>query len=168
MKHDKGGYLSACFLSKNETRVEVQFGFQLVNHVNDVHSKRNGKKIGFWTIFEAERCLIGSLHAFTFIDDCCEVKLLPCTETVPPDRGFWRIPNYGFLRDDHFLVCLDMRVKQKDNELCEVTVDGKTATCQVSFFCVRCMVSHWSWSLVEVEIPKRNESMARCDYNHQN
>ena len=47
MKHDEGGYLSACLLSKNETRVEVQFGFQLVNHVNDVHSKRTGKKIGF-------------------------------------------------------------------------------------------------------------------------
>ena len=76
----------------------------------------------------------GTLHEFSFIDDCCTDKLLPCTEIASPDNGF--------LDDDHFLVRLDMRVKQKDSELCEVTVDGKTATCQVSFLCVRCMVSH--------------------------
>ena len=44
MKRDEGGYLTACLLSKNETRVEVQFGFQLVNRPNDDHSKRTGER----------------------------------------------------------------------------------------------------------------------------
>ena len=179
IKRDKDGYLSACLLSKNETQVDVQFGFKLMNHADPVYvkhrgryvllhssrkkwldSKHAGKENRFWTVFEVERCLIGSLHEFTFIDDCCEVKLYPCTEIA---SSYSR-----FLRDDHFLVRLDMRVKHKDNETCEVTVDGKTASCLVSFFCVRCMFSDWSWSLVELEIPERNESVARCNYNHQN
>ena len=42
MKRDEDGYLSACFLSKNETPVEVQFGFELVNSKSE-HSKRTGK-----------------------------------------------------------------------------------------------------------------------------
>ena len=75
-------------------------------------------------ILEVERCLIGRLHEFSFVDDCCEEKLLKCTEIASSDNGF--------LRDDHFLLRLDMRVKQEDNESCEVTADGKTATCQVS------------------------------------
>ena len=61
------------------------------------------------------------------MDDYCKAKLLRCTEIASPGNEF--------LRDDHFLVRLDMRVKQKDNESCKATVDGKTATCQVSFFC---------------------------------
>ena len=69
----------------------------------------------------------GTLYEFSFMDDCCEVRLLPCTEIT--------FPSNGFLRDDYFLVRLDIRVKQKDNELCKVIVDGKTATCQVCFLC---------------------------------
>ena len=124
MKRDEDGYLSACFLSKNETPVEVQFGFELVNSKSE-HSKRTGKGDRICTFFEVERCSIGHLHEFSFIDDCSEDKLLPCIEIASPDNGF--------LRDDHFLLHLDMRVKQEDNESCEVTLNGKTATCQVSF-----------------------------------
>ena len=47
MKHDEDGYLSACLSSKYETRVEVQFGFEMVNRSNDKHSKRTGKGDGF-------------------------------------------------------------------------------------------------------------------------
>ena len=125
VKRDKDGYLTACLSSKNETRVEVQFGFKLTNCDGDVHSESTGKGERFWTVFEAEQCLIGSLHEFSFIDDCCEDTLLLCTEIASPDNGF--------LEDGYFLVRLDMRVKQKDNEVCEATVDGKTATIQVSF-----------------------------------
>ena len=42
MKHAEDGYLSAYFSSKNETRVEAQFGFQLVNYANDDRSERTG------------------------------------------------------------------------------------------------------------------------------
>ena len=47
VKRDEKGQLSACFLSKNETQVEVQFGFELVNYSDDVHSKRTGKEDRF-------------------------------------------------------------------------------------------------------------------------
>ena len=43
MKRDVDGYLHACFLSKNETPVEVQFGFELVNSKSK-YSKRTGKE----------------------------------------------------------------------------------------------------------------------------
>ena len=43
MKRDKDGYLYACLLSKNETQVEVQFGFKLVNHDEDEYAKRFGR-----------------------------------------------------------------------------------------------------------------------------
>ena len=125
MKRDEDGYLSAFFVSKNEYRVEVQFGFELVNCANGDHSKRTGKRGGFRTVFEVDRCLIGTLHEFSCIDDCRKARLLPCSTITSP--------NNGFVRDDHFLVLLDLRVKRKDNELSKVIVDGKTAICQVSY-----------------------------------
>ena len=128
MKRDEDGYLSAVLISKSENRVGVQFGFELVNYIGDDLSKRTGKGDGFLTVFEVEGCLTGTLHAFSFVDDCREAKLLPCSEIASPDNGFQR--------DDRLLVRLDMRVKQRDNELCKVAVDGKTATCQVSFLYV--------------------------------
>ena len=54
MKRDEDGYLSACFISKNENRVEVQFGFELVNGAKNDHSKRTGKRGGFQTVFEVD------------------------------------------------------------------------------------------------------------------
>ena len=126
MKRDKNGSLCACLLSKNETQVEVQLGFWLVENYNDAgQSKGTGKEDRFCICFEVERCLTGTLHEFSFIDDCCEAKLLPYTKTALPDDGF--------LLRGYFLVRLDMRVKQEDNEICDVTVDGNTATCQVSW-----------------------------------
>ena len=47
IKRDEDRYLCACFSSKNEIRVEVQFGFELVNHYKNAHSKRTGKGNGF-------------------------------------------------------------------------------------------------------------------------
>ena len=43
MKRDEDGYLYACLVSKNETRVEVQFGFKLVNS-NSERGERTGKE----------------------------------------------------------------------------------------------------------------------------
>ena len=104
--------------------MEVQFGFKLVN-LNSEHNTRTGKEDRIQTVFEVERCLIGRLREFSFVDDCCEDRLLPCTEIASPDNEF-----LGY--DDHFLVRLKMRLKQEDNESCEVTLNGKTATCLVS------------------------------------
>ena len=47
MKRDEDGYLSACFISKNESQVEVQIGFELVHRTSTKHSKRTGKRGGF-------------------------------------------------------------------------------------------------------------------------
>ena len=124
IQRNEDGYLSARLLSKNETRVVVQFGFKSVNYTNDDHSKCTGKEEGFCIDCKADPMPTGTLHEFSFIDDCCEAKLLPCTEIASPDNGF--------LRDDHFLVRLDMRLKQDDSECCQISVVGKTATCQVS------------------------------------
>ena len=46
MKRDADGYLSACFISKNENRVEVQFGFELVHLTSTKYSKHTGEKNG--------------------------------------------------------------------------------------------------------------------------
>ena len=48
MKRDEDGYLSACLISKNETRVGVQFGLVLVNHVAVEECKRTGT--GRWIL----------------------------------------------------------------------------------------------------------------------
>ena len=46
VERDEDGYVSACFLSKNETPVEVQLGFELVNS-NSEEGKRTGIEDGF-------------------------------------------------------------------------------------------------------------------------
>ena len=154
----------------------AQFGFKLVNLEDDNGSKRTGKEDEFCIDCNSEAMPTGTVHKFSFNDDYCEAKLLPCAEIVSRNDAFLRVlpikrllPDERFVRDDHFRVRLDMRVKQKDNELCKVTVDGKTATCLVCFPpCFDAIVLLWSWNLVGVEIPETYESMARCHRNHQN
>ena len=124
IKRNDDTYFSACLLSKNETRVEVQLGFELVN-LNREYSKRTGKADGFCVDCKVKLAPTGTLREFRFIDDCCEARLLPRSKIASPDNGF--------LKDDHFLVRLDMRVKREDNEICSVTVKKRTATCQVIF-----------------------------------
>ena len=58
MKRAEDGYLTACLSSKNEARVKVQFGFELVHPYNDDRSERTGKGNGFRRVFEAEWCFV--------------------------------------------------------------------------------------------------------------
>ena len=66
------------------------------------------------------------------MNDCCEQKLVSCSQR--------RSQGPGFLRENYFLVRLDMRLKRDDNESCQISVDGKTATCQV-IICSGCCAS---------------------------
>ena len=46
-RRDERGSLLACLESKNETRVDVQFGFTLVNHGADENSHCTGSEMRF-------------------------------------------------------------------------------------------------------------------------
>ena len=73
------------------------------------------------------------------MNDCCEHELLPFGQIRSRNSGF--VKNSESVRKDYFfLVRLDMRLKRDDNESCQISVDGKTATCQV-IICSGCCAS---------------------------
>ena len=123
LRRNERGSLLACLVSKNETRVDVQFGFTLVNHDADENSHRTGKETRFRMSKLVNGCSTGDLHAFSFMNDYCEHDLLSCSQIASQD--------FGFLRENCFLVRLDMRLKRDDSESFQISVDRKTAICQV-------------------------------------
>ena len=58
------------------------------------------------------------------MNDYYEHELLSCNQITSQGSGFVNEKNY-------ILVRLDMRLKRDDSESCQISVDRKTATCQV-------------------------------------
>ena len=71
------------------------------------------------------------------------------------------------MREDFFLVRLDMRLKRDDNESCQISVDRKTATCKV-ITCSQCFGLWSSDGLVEAEVCEGYEPVACYNRDHQN
>ena len=61
----------------------------------------------------------GRYRTFSSINDNWGCDILPSAEIQAVDDGF--------MRDDFFLIRLDMRLKQEDSEIFQMTVNDNTA-----------------------------------------